>query len=185
MTHQKDAGWGPFWAWFFNSWPRRVTAWSTKEPIDPLFDALALEPGQAVVDIGAGSGFHSTMLAERHPDVTVLALDASAAMVARLAHIVQRRGLNGVQPRFGHADALPIDDGAVDAAMSAATMHHLETPADALAEMHRVLRPGGRVAIMDWRSAPPVQAALEEVGFTDVGTVAHGKWAVTTGRKPA
>jgi ArsR family transcriptional regulator len=98
-----------------------------------------------VGDLGCGTGLLLPALA---PHVRqVIGVDASEEMLAAaLARVAE---LPNVELRSGALEALPIDAGALDAAMLMLVLHHLAAPADALAEAHRVLKPGGRLLIVD------------------------------------
>ena len=109
--------------------------------------ALAALAGSdwVVGDLGCGTGQVSASLA---PFVAkVIAVDESAAML----QAARRRlaGLDNVDLRRGQLEGLPIDDGRLDMASLMLVLHHLPEPAKALAEVARVLRPGGRVIIGD------------------------------------
>src|SRR6185503_3345663 len=77
----------------------------------------------------------------------VLAVDGSTDMVQ--AARKRLKGLHQVEVRRGDMEALPIDDGLLDVAVVALVLHHVPEPARALTEMHRVLKCGGRVLIVD------------------------------------
>ena len=77
----------------------------------------------------------------------MIAVDGSTDMVQ--AARKRLKGLHQVDVRRGDMEALPIDDGQLDAAVVALVLHHVPEPARALAEMHRVLKSGGRVLIVD------------------------------------
>ena len=77
----------------------------------------------------------------------VVAVDGSTDMVQ--AARKRLKGLHQVEVRRGDMEALPIDDGQLDVAMVALVLHHVPEPARALAEVDRVLKPGGRVMIVD------------------------------------
>jgi SAM-dependent methyltransferase len=111
-----------------------------------LHALLALiEPTLAVGDLGCGTGQVSELLA---PHVAqVIAVDGSMDMVQ--AARKRLKGLPHVDVRRGDMEALPIDDGQLDAAIVALVLHHVPEPARALAEMHRVLKRGGRALIVD------------------------------------
>jgi ubiquinone/menaquinone biosynthesis C-methylase UbiE len=98
-----------------------------------------------VGDLGCGGGQVSAALA---PFVGhVIAVDASAAML----QAAKRRlhGVANVELRRGELEALPIDDARLDAATMMLVLHHVPEPARALAEVARVLKPGGRALVVD------------------------------------
>jgi ubiquinone/menaquinone biosynthesis C-methylase UbiE len=116
--------------------------------VEELLGALSLDGG-TVVDVGSGTGFYTDEVA-RHAD-HVYGVDVQEAM-----HELYRE--NGVPDNVDlvTADAadLPIPDGEADAVFSTMTYHEYHTPA-AMAEMRRVLRPGGRFVNVDWSADGP------------------------------
>lgn len=138
-----------------------------------------------VGDLGCGTGQMTAALA---PFVGhVIAVDASAAMLQAAKKRLQ--GLDNIELRRGDLEALPIDDGRLDAATLALVLHHLAEPERALAEVARVLKPYGRLLIVDmlphdresyrqqmghaWLgfSDEHVRRILDESGFGDVRIV--------------
>lgn len=115
-------------------------------PRADLLALLALLDGDLVIgDLGCGTGATSEALA---PYVRrVVAVDHSSEMLA----IAGRRldALPNVDLREGDLEALPIGDGELDAAILALVLHHLPEPDAAIAEAARVLRPGGRLLVVD------------------------------------
>jgi ubiquinone/menaquinone biosynthesis C-methylase UbiE len=108
------------------------------------FAALA-ERSWVVGDLGCGTGEVSAALA---PYVArVVAVDQSAAMLQ--AAKKRLHGLANVDLRRGELEALPIDDARLDAATLMLVLHHVPEPEKALAETARVLKPGGRVILVD------------------------------------
>ena len=104
-----------------------------------------LDPEWVVGDLGCGTGQGAATLA---PFVRqVIAVDRSSDMLDAARRRVQ--DLPNVDVRRGELEALPIQDGALDAATLLLVLHHLPDPAEALAEAARVLRPGGRLLISD------------------------------------
>lgn len=101
-----------------------------------------VRPGARALDVGAGSGFVTEELLRR--GVAVTAVDASEAMAAELA-----RRFPEAMARVADAERLPFPDASFDAVFANMCLHHVERPAVALAEMARVLRPGGRLAVTD------------------------------------
>ena len=108
-------------------------------PVRRLLEELS--PGR-ILDAACGTGRHSTWLAARGYDVT--GVDSSPAMLDRARAKVP-------QGRFelGDLTALPLADGSVDAALCALALVHVEDLRPAMAELARVVRPGGRIVISD------------------------------------
>ena len=107
---------------------------------------LGLIPSDWIVgDLGCGTG---ALLPKIAPHVSkVIGVDASGEMLAAARDRV--RDLSNVDVREGSLEALPISDGSLDAAVFMLVLHHLPAPATALTEAARVLKPGGRVLIVD------------------------------------
>ena len=110
--------------------------------------ALALQPGEAILDVGSGPGnqvFEMSLIIG--PDGSVLGIDPAESAIA----IASRRcsGLSNVQFQLGEAAQLPFDDKTFDAVMSSQVFEYLDNVSGGLQEMYRVLRPGGRVLIRD------------------------------------
>jgi len=111
---------------------------------------LDLRPGEHVVDIGAGPGFLATeMAAALGPDGRVHAVDPSENMRALAATRTRPPGAAPVEISAGSATTLPLPDGGVDAAVATQVLEYVTDVAAALAELHRVVRPGGRVLLLD------------------------------------
>jgi ArsR family transcriptional regulator len=141
-----------------------------------------LPPGWSVADLGCGTGSLAAALA---PDVArVVGVDQSADML----RAARRRtaGLANVELRRGTLESLPLDDGSFDAALLVLSLGWVADPPRALAEAARVLRPGGRLALVDavlhddedfrrragqvWPGFEParVEEMLAAAGFADV-----------------
>jgi arsenite methyltransferase len=106
---------------------------------------LALEPGERVLDIGAGPGFLAAeMAAEVGPGGAVCGIDPSDSMLA-----IARRQEGPVDYRVGDAVALPFADEHFDVAVCTQVYEYVEDIGAALAEARRVLRPGGRLLVLD------------------------------------
>lgn len=113
-------------------------------------DALALGPGARVLDLATGTGDLAMMIARRHPDVTVEGVDPSSGMLAEGERKVAAAGLGGrVTLRRGDAEQLDAQDASVDGISMAFGIRNVVDRPRALGEMARVLKPGGRVAILE------------------------------------
>ena len=101
--------------------------------------------GWTVADLGCGTG---AMLAGLAPHVErVIGVDASEEMLGAARD--RLKDVANVDLRRGSLESLPIDDASVDAATMMLVLHHLASPAAAIAEAVRILRPGGRLLIVD------------------------------------
>jgi arsenite methyltransferase len=110
--------------------------------------ALAAAPGERVLDAGCGPGFYcAEIAAEVGPTGSVVGTDASPAMLS----LAERRcaALANVELRAGDALALPVEDASADAAICVQVLEYVADVDAALAELRRVLRPGGRVLVWD------------------------------------
>jgi ubiquinone/menaquinone biosynthesis C-methylase UbiE len=114
--------------------------------IDRTLDDVELAPGQCLLDLGCGTGLMLARLARRYPEARLLGSDLSEDMLA-----IARERLAPTKGLFQAAiEVLPIADRSVDALVSTSVFHFVQRPSDALSEMYRVLKPGGRLVITDW-----------------------------------
>ena len=108
---------------------------------------LLLIPPMAIADIGAGDGSFSLLLAQNAKNV--IAVDSSAKMIEFARDQAHRHHVKNVDYRLGDMEELPIDDDAVDLVFFSQSLHHALHPDRAVCEGARILRPGGRIAILD------------------------------------
>ncbi|MDF1740312.1 MAG: metalloregulator ArsR/SmtB family transcription factor [Verrucomicrobiales bacterium] len=108
---------------------------------------LKLMPPMVIADLGAGEGTFSQLLAQRAEKV--IAIDNSEKMVEFGTKIARENGYENLEYRFGSLDEAPIDSDTVDIAFFSQALHHAEKPARAISEAHRILKPGGKIVIMD------------------------------------
>lgn len=137
------AGWSRAAAAYEDSWGR-VTA----QTAAPLLDAAGAGAGCQLLDVCCGPGVVAGAAAARGADAR--GVDLAESFIA-----IARRRAPGARFEAGDAEALPFPDAAFDAAVSGYGIIHLPRPAAALAEMARVLRPGGRVAVSVWAGPEP------------------------------
>ena len=170
-------------------------------PADVL-SALKIQSGMTVADIGAGTGYFSLPLAAAlGSSGRVYAVDAQDEMLRWIATKIEKNSATGraalAEIVLVHADATAttLPEASCDLYWCANVWHELGNRAEALAEARRVLKPGGRLAILDWRpdveriAGPPldhristgeVKQEIENSGFLDVsiGCVGLYSWLV-------
>ena len=113
-------------------------------------EVAAAYPGGKVLEIGSGPGRLAVRLAREAPGITLTGVDISEAMVERAARRAAGAGLSErVRFEVGDVGALPLSDEDFDAVVSTLSLHHWPEPAHGLAEIHRVLKPGGEAWIYD------------------------------------
>jgi len=130
---------------------------------------LRLMPPQVIADLGAGDGSFSLLLAQNAEKV--IAVDSSAKMIEFARDQAQRNHVKNVDYRLGDMEELPIDDAAVDIVFFSQSLHHALHPDRAICEASRILKPGGRIAILDLARHRFEEArdlyADEWLGFTE------------------
>lgn len=108
---------------------------------------LKLMPPMVIADLGAGEGTFSQLLAQRAEKV--IAVDNSERMVEFGASIARENGYRNLEYRLGEIENPPIEEGSVDLAFFSQSLHHADHPGAAIAAAHRILKPGGRIIILD------------------------------------
>jgi len=117
-----------------------------------LVRALDLRPGACVADVGAGTGYFSRYLsAAVGPGGTVLAVEPELNLVVHLRERAEREGTDNVVPVLASLDNPRLPVGGVDLLLLVDTMHHLDDRIAYFRRARRFLRPGGRIAVVDWR----------------------------------
>jgi len=106
-----------------------------------------LMPPLVIADLGAGEGTVSELLTRRAK--RVIAVDNSEKMVEFGTALANEHGVTNLEYRLGDLESLPIATGEVDVAFFSQSLHHAQHPKTALAEAYRILKPGGRVLILD------------------------------------
>ena len=109
-----------------------------------------LAPRARVLEVGSGPGRLAAKLAALAPEVQVTGVDIAPEMVARANALAARSGVaDRVAFRVGDVAALPFPDASFDVVVSTFSLHHWPHPANGLAEIYRVLRPGGVARVYD------------------------------------
>ena len=134
-----------------------------------FLDWIELPSRLRCLDVGCGNGAFTEVLIARCAPAFVVGLDPSKQQIA---HARQRLGAKAAEFRVGDAQALPFADRSYDAALMALVIAFLPNPARAVAEMARVVRPGGWIATYMWDIAGggvpvhPLYEALKSIGAT-------------------
>ena len=131
---------------------------------------LTLMPPMVIADLGAGEGTFSQLLARRSKKV--IAVDNSEKMVEYGRELALKHGVKNLEYRKGDLEEVPIRNGTVDLAFFSQALHHAQHPARAVAEASRILKPGGRIVVLDllrhsYEEARELYADLW-LGFTEV-----------------
>lgn len=124
------------------------------EATQRMLEAAGLKQGNHVLDIAAGTGDQSIFAARRvEPGGSVLATDISAEMLNIAARFAQLEGFTNITTRVMDAEQLDLEDNAFDAVICRLGLMLIPHPQQALREIRRVLKPGGKLAALVW-SAP-------------------------------
>ena len=159
-THHHSFGDAKAWSKVFDD-PKR-DAWQKPHEV---IQALDLKPDAIVVDIGAGTGYFAVRLAHRVPEGRVYAVDTEAAMVKHLAERAKSAGVANLLAVHGGADDSRVPEKA-DLILLVDVYHHIDRREAYFAKLANALKPGGRVAIIDFRMdsphGPPRAARIED-----------------------
>ena len=132
---------------------------------------LKLMPPLVIADLGAGEGTLSQLLAQRAQKV--IAVDNSEKMVAYGAELAQRHGFTNLEYRLGDLEHPPVEPASVDLAFLSQALHHAQNPQAALRAAAAILKPGGRIVVLDllqhqFEKARDLYADVW-LGFTEAG----------------
>jgi SAM-dependent methyltransferase len=137
--------------WQAASWLEREER-EQEERTSLLLDDLDLKPGMVVADVGAGSGYLSRRMAPRvAPGGRIIAVDIQPQMLALLATLASDPRYASIAPHRGAVDDTRLAPGAIDLAIMVDVYHELEFPYEVLESIVRALKPGGRVAFVEYR----------------------------------
>jgi ubiquinone/menaquinone biosynthesis C-methylase UbiE len=158
-----------------DAYQRMMGQWS-RSAGDVFLDWLKLPPGLRWVDIGCGTGAFTQLLVDRCAPREVRAIDPSADQIA---YARTTPAAKSVDFQVGDAQKLPFNNGEFDAAAMALVITFIPDPAKALAEMKRVVKPGGTIATYVWdftnggSPQQPLREAIETAGVTVVHMQGH------------
>jgi ubiquinone/menaquinone biosynthesis C-methylase UbiE len=170
-------------------------------PPAEVLGVMALYSGETIADVGAGTGYFSLPLAQAvGPQGRVYAVDAQEEMLSLLQQKLDEFTLSIIELIHAEADNTGLPAFSCDHVFAANVWHEFDDHAAILREFVRVLKPGGRIAVLDWRAdvepltGPPLDHrldsshavdALRSSGFQKVATANVGRysWLVLGERK--
>ncbi|MBX3440531.1 MAG: methyltransferase domain-containing protein [Planctomycetaceae bacterium] len=113
--------------------------------------ACQLQPGMTVADIGAGTGLFTRLFAKSvGPEGRVYAVDIAENFVKHIEQTAQAEDLKNITGVVCGPDAVNLPDGSIDVAFICDTYHHFEFPGKTMRSLHRALKPGGQVVLVDF-----------------------------------
>ena len=133
-----------------------------EEAPSKAIDALDLQPGMVVADIGAGSGYYTSRMARRvGPTGRVYATDIQPGMIELLNRRITSEGLTNVTTVLGGMDDPKLPPRAIDLAIMVDVYHELQQPQVFLQRLKDAFKPGGRLVLLEFRKEDPKVPILE------------------------
>ena len=172
-------------------------AWLVDNPVrrrymGPVLDRIGIRPGERVLELGPGPGAFTVRAARRtEPGGSLVAVDIQPKMIAALEQRVQEAGLTNVETHVASAYELPLEDESVDRAFLVTVLPEIPDRVRALAELFRVLKPGGILSITEEFLDPDYPLVRTNIAWAQRAgfelAECHGNWWVYTlnFRKPA
>jgi precorrin-6B methylase 2 len=138
--------------WQGASWLERDKR-EREERTDLLLEALALQPGMVVADIGAGTGYLSRRMAPLvMPGGKIIALDLQPEMVTFLQTGVKRSGLSQIEVRLSSVDDIKLSKNSIDMAIMVDVYHELAYPYEVMSSIMQALKPRGRIVFVEYKA---------------------------------
>lgn len=162
-------------------------------PPAEVVEAMGVRSGDIIADIGAGTGYFALPLATAAgPQGKVFAVDAQADMLGHLQQKLNSNGAPNIEMVHAEAEATGLPDASCTVVFLANVWHEFDDRAIVLREARRILKPGGRIAILDWRpdvereAGPPLDhristavavSDLQSAGFVRTTHTNTGKYS--------
>ena len=132
-------------------WLERAERVAAERP-EEVLDAMGLEPGDIVADIGVGSGYFARRIARRvGPEGKVYGVDIQPEMLDILRERAREEGIGNIEPVLGEPDDPKLPTGAIDWMILVDVYHEISDPRAMLARMREALAPDGRIALLEYR----------------------------------
>ena len=158
-----------------------------------VINALAVQPGDAIADIGAGTGYFSLPLAQATGQLgQVYAVDSQAEMLERLQRKLDTEYISNIRAVLAEADSTDLPDASRNLVFMANVWHEIADRDAVLMEAKRILKSRGRIAVLDWRpdvepkpgpplhhrlSASDATNSIQSAGFVEVKQSNVGKYS--------
>jgi SAM-dependent methyltransferase len=137
------------------SWLERPERESEEAP-EKALDAIGIEPGMIIADVGAGTGYFARRMARRTgPKGKVFAVDIQPRMLELLKKYAEREGLSNVETIVGKENDPLLPEGKIDLILMVDVYHEFAQPQTMLRKMKAALSPGGRMALLEYRKEDP------------------------------
>jgi len=157
---------------------------------DVIWAAIGMPEPHVIIDIGAGTGLFAARFARMAPSATVYAADLEPTMVEWLTANRPEVAQGRIVPLLAEETRVPLEEGVADVVLMINLHHELADPPASYREALRLLRPGGRLAVVDWLDAdtpkgPPrhvrvsaehIAGMLRDAGFSEVAAWAGLEW---------
>ena len=170
------------------------------QDVPAILAQIGLEPGDTLADIGSGDGYFSIPAARMvGQSGKIYALDVSAEAISELKAAASAAGLNNIQTAVGEAEKTLLCKGCADVVLMANVLHDFADPVAALKNARLMLKPGGKLADLDWKKdkdqlhGPPfakrfdqekATALLTEAGFKVISSTLVGQFHYLLIAKP-
>jgi ubiquinone/menaquinone biosynthesis C-methylase UbiE len=126
-----------------------------EENTTQLLKNLAVQPGMAIADIGAGSGYHSTLLSKMVGNGKVYAVDVEREMIAYLNERIKREGNKNIIPVLSTEKTVSLPANSMDMMLLVDVYHEFSFPYEMALSMFEALKPGGKLVLVEFRAEDP------------------------------
>jgi FkbM family methyltransferase len=127
-----------------------------EENTSQLLKNLAVKPGMVIADIGAGSGYHSTLLSKMVGAGKVYAVDVEPEMIAYLNDRIKLEGIKNIIPVLSTEQSVSLPANAIDMMLLVDVYHEFSYPYEMALSMMNALKPGGKLVLVEFRSEDPM-----------------------------
>ncbi len=126
-----------------------------EENTTQLLKNLAVQPGTAIADIGAGSGYHSTLLSKMVGNGKVYAVDVEPEMIAYLKNRIKLEGYKNIIPVLSIEQKVSLPANSIDVMLLVDVYHEFSFPYEMTLSMLEALKPGGQLVLVEFRAEDP------------------------------